>query len=285
MKGVIVRFVLVLLFAAALSFADRTGVPGYNEPAGVRGTYTVVGTYSPGLSSSYGLAIQSDVENSIWIANYSTLLNNEFDMATGGATGTTWAISSGVDPDDQGYCEYPSTPSQFFFGHWASSMIAVYDASDTQPTAWHKLNLSGPAAWGHVCGVDAGHGNIYASDFFTDQIAWAPYTGVETSVTWTTASFATVSGMSVYGDYLFVCTQNPGVDNIFIFQLNADGSPDMTPVWSCVFTEDADGPNGGIDFDGEYLWVYPQNGNLFKLEIDFELGLQSDTWGSIKTAL
>ena len=129
------KSVFVLLFVSALSFADRVGVPGYNEPAGMRGSYTVVGTYSPGLSSSYGLAIQSDVENSIWIANYSTLLNYEFDMASGGATGTSWAISSGVDPDDQGYCEYSSTPSQFFFGHWTSSMIAVYDASDTQPTA------------------------------------------------------------------------------------------------------------------------------------------------------
>lgn len=274
----------LMMLVVAISFADRVGIPGHNEPASFRGSYTVAGTYSPGLTSSYGLTIRNDVANSIWISNYSTLLNYEFDMATGAATGTSWAISSGVDPDDQGYCEYTSTPGQFFFGHWGSSMIAVYDASDTQPTAWHKLNLAGPAGWSYVCGVDAGHGNIYASDFSADQIAWAPYTGVETSVTWNTASFATVSGMAVYGEYLFVCTQNPGVDNIFIFELNADGSPDMTPVWSCIFTEDADGPNGGLDFDGEYLWVYPQNGSLYKLDIDYDLGLQNDTWGAIKAS-
>lgn len=274
----------LMMLVVAISFADRVGMQGHNEPASFRGSYSVVGTYSPGLSNSYGLAIRNDVANSIWIANYTTLLNYEFDMVSGGATGTSWAISSGVDPDDQGYCDYTSTPGQFFFGHWTSSMIAIYDASDTQPTAWHKLNLDGPAAWGHVCGVDAGHGNLYASDFFTDQIAWGPYTGVETSVTWTTASFATVSGMAVYGDYLFVCTQDPGVDNIFLFELNADGSPNMTPVWSCIFTEDSDGPNGGLDFDGEYLWVYPQNGSLFKLDIDYDLGLQNGTWGAIKAS-
>ncbi len=274
----------LMMLVVAISFADRVGTPGHNESASFRGSYTVAGTYSPGLSSSYGLAIRNDVANSIWIANYSTLLNYEFDMVSGSATGTSWAISSGVDPDDQGYCEYTSTPGQFFFGHWGPSMIAVYDASDTQPTAWHKLNLAGPGAWNCVCGVDAGHGNLYASDFFTDQIAWGPYTGVETSVTWSTASFATVSGLAVYGDYLFACTQTPGVDNIFLFELNADGSPNMTPVWSCNFTEDEDGPNGGLDFDGEYLWVYPQNGSLYKLDIDYDLGLRSDTWGAIKAS-
>jgi hypothetical protein len=103
-------------------------------------------------------------------------------------------------------------------------------------------------------------------------------------VTWTTGSFATVSGVAVYGDYLFVCTQVAGSDNIFIFELNSDGSPNMTPVWSCNFTEDADGPNGGIDFDGQYLWVYPQNDNIYKLDIDFDVSLQTDTWAGIKTA-
>ncbi|HOF66301.1 MAG TPA: hypothetical protein PLX54_00105 [Candidatus Fermentibacter daniensis] len=274
----------LMMLVTAVSFADKVGTPGSNEPASHRGSYTVAATYSPGLSSSYGLAIRDDVENSIWISNYNTLLNYEFNMATGGATGTTWAISSGVDPDDQGYCEYTSTLGQFFFGHWASSMIAVYDGLDTQPSASHKLNIAGPAGWSCVCGVDAGHGNLYASDFFSDQLAWGPYTGVETSVTWSTAPFNTISGLAVYEDYLFACTQDPGVDNIFIFELNADGSPNMTPVWSCIFTEDPEGPNGGLDFDGQYLWVYPQNGNLYKLEIDFFGDLQSDTWGAIKAS-
>ncbi len=274
----------LILVLAATSLAARTGSGGHNEPASTRGTYTVVASYPVGLSSSYGLAIQDDVENSIWISNYSSLTDIEYDMTTGSATGATWSISSGVDPDDMGYCSYTSTPSQFFFGHWASSMIAVYDASDTLPTAYYKCNITGPSGWGVVCGVDAGHGHLYASDFFTDQIAWGAYTGTETTVTWTTASFQTVSGMAVFGDYLFVCTQDTGTDNIFIFELNADGSPDMTPVWSCNFTEYASGPNGGIDFDGEYLWVYPQNDNLYKLTIDFDLGLESDTWAGIKAS-
>ncbi|OPL19587.1 MAG: hypothetical protein AVO35_09730 [Candidatus Aegiribacteria sp. MLS_C] len=275
-------FLVLCMFLAAQA-SERTGNPGYNGSALVRGTYTVEDSYAVGLSSAYGLAIQDDVTNSIWISQYTPVLNNEFDMSTGSPTGNTWAISSGVDPDDMGYCEYASSPNQFFFGDWAGSLIAVYDVSTTGADPYFSGNLAGPAGWQAVCGVGAGHDNIYASDFFADEIAWGPYTGTETSVTWTTASFATVSGMSVWEDYLFVCCQITGADNIFIFALEPDGSVNMTPVWSCVFTESSSSA-GGVDYDGEYLWVYPQNDNLYKLDIDWTpSALQNETWGAIKS--
>lgn len=277
--------VLLVCMFFALSAMDRTAVSaGSNAPASFRGSYTVEASYAVGLSSAYGLAIQNDVTNSIWISQYSPLTNNEFNMSTGSATGYTWPIYNGVDADDMGYCVYPGSPNEFFFGDWASNNIQVYDVSTTSIDPYFARDVTGPSAWSYICGVDAGHDNLYVSDFFSDEIAWGAYTGTESTVTWTTAAFLTVSGMSVYGDYLLVCCQTPGADNIFIFDLYPDGSVNMTPVWSCNFSEDPSGPNGGLDYDGTYLWVYPQNGDLFKLDIDWvPVALQRDTWGAIKS--
>lgn len=279
------RLVIILSLCAvfALSAAERTGTGGMNGDALYRGTYTVEESYAVGLSSAYGMAIQEDVENSVWISQYSPLTNNEFDMSTGSPTGYTWPIDDGVDPDDMGYADFPATPSQFLFGDWAGSMISVYDVSTTGVDPYFTKYLDGPAAWQAVCGVDAGYGGIYASDFFADEIAWGTYTGIESEVTWTTASFASVSGMAVWSEFLFVCCQITGADNIFIFQLEPDASVNMTPLWSTEFTETASSM-GGIDYDGQFLWLYPQNDNLYKLDIDWEpVALQRDTWGSIKS--
>ncbi|HOP27399.1 MAG TPA: hypothetical protein PLM22_08170 [Candidatus Sabulitectum sp.] len=275
-------FIVLLVLCVTLAFGERTGSSGYNPPAQVRGTYTVVESFAVGLSSAYGLAIQREIPNSIWISQYTPVVNHEFDMGTGTATGNTWPIDSGVDPDDMGYCEYAGSPNQFFFGDWAGSNIAIYDVSTTGASPYFMKDLAGPAGWQAVCGVAAGHGNLYASNFFTDVIAWGDYTGTESTVTWSTASFASVSGMSVYMDWLFVACQITGSDNLFIFELNPDGSPNMTPVWSTTFTESTSSA-GGVDYDGEYLWVYPQNDNLFKLDIDWApSALDRTTWGAIK---
>ena len=283
--GVEMKTIVILMCACfALSAMDRTGSSGYNDPALVRGTYRVEASYVVGLSNSCGLAIQDDVLNSIWISGYNTLLNNEFDMSTGAATGYTWSIYNGVDPHDQGYCVYSGSPNEFFFGDWVSNTIAVYDVSTTGADPYFVRSIAGPSGWGAICGVGVGHDNLYASNFFVDEIAWGTYTGTEPSVIWTTAAFNYVSGMSVYGDNLFLCCLIIGADNIFIFDLNPDGSVNMTPVWSCEFNEGGD-PDGGIDYDGEYLWVYPQGDNLFKLDIDWiPISLESETWGAIKSS-
>lgn len=279
-----ITIVILLCVFFALSAMDRRGSAGYNDAASVKGTYTVVASYAVGLSSSYGLAIQNDVLNSIWISQYSPLINNEFDMSTGSSTGYTWPIYNGVDPDDMGYCVYASSPNEFFFGDWVSNSIQVYDVSTTSADPYYVRDIAGPSGWLKVCGVDAGHGNLYASDFGADEIAWGAYTGTESSVTWATAAFSAVSGMSVYGEYLIVCCQIDTGDNIFIFNLYADGSVNMTPVWSCTFTDDPDGPNGGIDYDGTYMWVFSQNNNLYKLSTNWvPTALQRDTWGAIKS--
>ncbi len=281
MKIAVVFLVCVVFILSAM---DRTSLSsGYNVPAAFKGTYTVVAQYAVGLPSAYGLAIQDDVANSIWISQYAPLVNNEFDMLTGAPTGYTWPIYNGVDADDMGYCVYAGSPNEFFFGDWASNTIQVYDVSTTSVDPYFARDITGPSAWTTICGVDAGHDNLYVASFFADEIAWGAYTGTESTVSWTTAPFLTVSGMSVWGDYLFVCCQIDSADNIFIFELNPDGSVNITPVWSCEFNEGGY-PGGGIDYDGAYLWVYPQNADLYKLDIDWvPTSLQRDTWGSIKS--
>ena len=219
MKIAVVFLVCVVFILSAM---DRTSLSsGYNVPAAFKGTYTVVAQYAVGLPSAYGLAIQDDVANSIWISQYAPLVNNEFDMLTGAPTGYTWPIYNGVDADDMGYCVYAGSPNEFFFGDWASNTIQVYDVSTTSVDPYFARDITGPSAWTTICGVDAGHDNLYVASFFADEIAWGAYTGTESTVSWTTAPFLTVSGMSVWGDYLFVCCQIYNLfSNYFIFLIN-----------------------------------------------------------------
>jgi len=273
----------ILCIAFAASATVKTGGTGHNEPSSVRGSYTVEASFAVGLSSAYGLTVQDDVPNSIWICQWSPMVNNEFNMSTGSPTGYTWTISNGVDPDDQGYCVYKTSPSEFFFGDYVSSTIAVYRVPFTDADPYFIRNIDGPAGWQAIFGVAANQDNLYVSDVYSNEIAWSSFPGTESRVGWTTASFYKVSGMAVWEDYLFVCTQETGTDNIFIFSLYPDGSVEMTPIWSCNFTEDTSGPNGSLDYDGAYLWVYPQNGDLFKLDIDWiPTALVRDTWAGIK---
>ncbi len=272
-------FVLLLCVAFVATASVRTGTPGHNDPALNEGSYTIVTQYPVGLSGSYGLTICEPMEQ-IFISNYGDLLNYGYDLHTGDLIGT-WETTGGIDPDDQAFCEYTSN-DQWFFGHWGAGSIAYFDQGETDPyfIDW----LAGPDGWAAVCGVAAGHDNLYASSFFVHQIAWGTYTGTGSPVTWTTAEFSTVSGMAVWEDYLFVCTQITGEDNIFIFGLDETGAPNMTPIWSCEFVETTDGPNGSLDYDGEYLWVYPQNEDLFVLDIDWTpQSLEATTWGDIKS--
>jgi hypothetical protein len=213
---------VILLCVTAIAAAEvRQGVPGYNEPAGSRGSYTVESILVGGMDGAYGLAIQDNETNSIRISEWDDPMNIEYSMQYGSATGSTFAITDGIDPDDSGFCEYPAG-DQFFFGHWVASGAGIFDTAG----AFIRF-LAGPESWDRICGIGAGGGHIYASSFTADEIAWADYTGSDTSVSWTTASFASVSGMSVWEDYLFVCCQIPGADNIFIFCINPDGSVNM----------------------------------------------------------
>ena len=282
MKLIVV--VLLVLSLSAFSEVRTGGGSGHNPSALTRGTYTFVDMYAVGLTQSYGLAIQDNVADRIWISNYGTKMNNQFDMTSGSATGTTFSITNSIDADDQAYCVY-SGGNQFFFGDWISSAIGVFDE-----TGNYIKTIPGPGgSWAKATGTAAGHDMLYCSDFDTTvaEIAWGgPYTGTETSVTWTTASFKSVSGMSVYGDYLIVCCQIKDADNIFIFEINSDGSVNMTPVWSTNFVLENMNSAGGVDYDGTYLWLYPQNTSLYKLTIDFNFSssFETSTWGQIKNS-
>lgn len=268
---------LLLCLAFAVSATERTSDGfSYGESALVKGSYTLLESYDVELIA-FGLAIKDDVANSIWIADYSAYSCFEFDMSSGYATGNSWEITDGIDPDDMAYCEYTSG-NQFFIGDYIVSKIGVFDDA-----GFFVKDIEAPGSWDNVFPVAAGHDMLYCGK--GSEIAWGSYTGTESAVTWTieTVPYG-LYGFAVYGDYLFVCSNIEDADNIFIYYINADGSVNMTPVWSCYFTENLGSTNGGIDWDGTYLWVYPQQDFLYKLDIDWTpSALENSTWGQIKT--
>ena len=275
------RILAVLLACLTVSaFATvRTGGDHHSpNPVHNRGSYTVVGTPVGGLTYSYGLAIQDNVPGSIWILNWNDLKDYEFDMSSG-APGGSWDITEGVDPDDQAYCEY-ATGNQWFLTDYAASMFAVFAENGA-----HVANINGPAGYTNLFGIGAGSGHVYVGSPNEDALAWGPYTGTETSISgWDEIAYTSVYGLAVWEDYLFVACGVGGEDNIFIHQITADGSPNPTPVWSTSFIEEAE-MNGGIDFDGEYLYVYPQNTFLYVLDLDWDpQSLTPSTWANIKAS-
>ena len=268
-----------MLVLAGLAFATvRTGGTGQGYPYSARGSYTVEDVLAGGLEASYGLAIKDNAANSAWILNWSDVANYEFDMVSGSATGNSWAITGGVDADDQAYAQFAGG-YQWFMTDYASSMFGVFQEDGT-----HLRNIDGPAGYTNLFGIGATDGFIYVGSPNEAKLAWGPYTGTETSITWSDIDYGDVYGLAVWEDYLFVALGVEGADNIFIHHLNPDGSPNPTPEWSCVFTEEVE-VNGGIDYDGEYLWIYPQNTFLYKLSIDWDpQSLESDTWAGIKAS-
>lgn len=272
--------IVLLVVAVAASAGVRTGGTGMPNPGASKGTYSIEDILAGGLSDSYGLAIKTTASNSIWILNYVDMLNYEFDMVGGSATGNSWAITGGVDPDDQAFCEYTSG-NQWFMTDYTGSWFGVFAEDGT----WLR-NIDGPAGYTNLFGIGAGHDMVYVGSPNEITLAWGSYTGTETTITWTDMPYESVYGLAVWGDYLFVGCGIVGADNVFIHSIATDGTPSASPVWSCDFTDSTGGDvNGGIDYDGEFLWIYPQNDFLYKLTIDFDpQALESDTWAAIKSS-
>jgi len=267
---------LLLCVALTLSAADRVVESGSVTSPSMKGTYTVVSSFDPDMAASaYGMAIQDNVTDRLWIASWGDVTTYEYDMSTGFPTGNTWEITNAIDGDDMAWCDY-SGGAQFFIGDYTFSNIGVWDASGS----WLKA-LAGPATFTNVFPVSAGNDMFYTDR--SGEMAWGSYTGTESAITWTTVVSPVPSsyGMAVFGDYLFLCNGEIGTDNLFIFELNPDGSVNLTPVWSAEFTECVDGANGALDYDGTYLYVYPQNDLVYKLDIDW-VSLENTTWGQIK---
>lgn len=277
------KLISLLLILSVVAFAaERAGGTGSQNPwPSTRGSYTVDDVLAGGLSGTYGMAIKDNVANSIWLLNYTDMLDYEYDMAGGSATGNSWAISGGVDPDDQAYCEY-GTGNQWFMTDYSGSWFGVFAEDGT-----FLRNIDGPATYQNLFGIGAGHGMVYLGSPNESVLAWGAYTGTETTISWTgEMAYESVYGLAVYGDYLFVACGIEGADNMFIHEIATDGTPSATPVWSCTFMENATmDVNGGIDYDGTNLWVYPQNDFLYKLTIDWDpQALDSDTWAGIKAS-
>ncbi len=272
------KIVAVLLVCLALSaFADvkTGGVTQSANPVQGRGSYTVVNTLIGGLSYSYGLALKTNVPNSIWILNWNEMYNYEFDLQSGNPLGS-WPITGGVDPDDQAYCEYP-TGNQWFMTDYTASFFSVFAEDGT-----YLRNINGPAGYTNIFGIGAGNGYMYIGSPNQAKLAWGPYTGTETSITWSEMDYTSVYGLAVWENYLFIACGLEFEDNIFIHEITADGSPSAAPIWSTTFWEE-DAVNGGIDFDGEYLYIYPQNTFLYQLSLDWDpQSLAPSTWGNIK---
>ncbi|MCD4846793.1 MAG: hypothetical protein K8R76_01220 [Candidatus Aegiribacteria sp.] len=265
---------LCLAFAVSANVRTNDG-PSSSESALVKGTYTLLESYQVDLVG-FGVAVKDDVANSIWIDDYGVAFTYEFDMTNGDPTGDGWEITNGIDCDDMAYCEYTGG-NQFLIGDWIESKVGVFSADGI-----YVKDIEGPGAWDNVFGMGAGHDMLYCSK--SGEIAWGSYTGSETEVTWTIEAMPySIYGLAVHGDYLFVCSNIEDADNIFIYYINADGSVNLTPLWSCYFTENGGSTNGGLDWDGTYLWVYPQQDMLYKLDIDWVPGsLENSTWGEIK---
>ncbi len=276
------KLISLLLIISVVAFAaDRTGGSGAPNPwPSTRGSYTVDDTMAGGLSATYGMAIKDNVANSIWLLNYTDMLDYEYDMVGGSATGNSWAISGGVDPDDQAYCEY-SSGNQWFMSDYSGSWFGVFAEDGT-----FLRNIDGPAGYTNLFGIGAGHDMVYVGSPNESTLAWGAYTGTESTITWTgEMAYESVYGIAVYGDYLFVACGIEAADNMFIHDIAADGTPSATPIWSGTFLENATMEvNGGIDWDGTNLWVYPQNDYLYKLTLDWTSALDSDTWAGIKAS-
>ncbi len=270
---------LLLCVALTLSAADRVVESGSIASPSQKGTYTVVSSFDPDMAASaYGMAIQDNVTDRMWIASWGDGYTYEYDMSVGFPTGNVWEITNAIDGDDMCWSDY-SGGAQFFIGDYTFSNIGVWDASGS----WVRA-LAGPASFSNVFPVSAGNDMFYTDR--AGEMAWGSYTGTESAITWTVVTSPVPSsyGMAVWGDNLFLCNGELGVDNVFIFDLNPDGSVNLAPVWSCEFTEGTEGaPNGAIDYDGMYLYVYPQNDYVYKLDIDWMPGaLENSTWGQIK---
>lgn len=271
---------VVLVLAMAVSASVRTGGSGHGSPWPSRGSYTIVNMIAGGLTTSYGLAIQTSVSNSMWILNWGDMMNYEFTMDTGDPTGSSWAITGGVDPDDQAFCEFASG-NQFFMTDYTASFFAVFDEDGN-----FLRNIDGPPGYQKLFGIGVGHDMVYLGGASDSKLAWGgPYTGTETSIaSWDDMDYTSVYGLAVWENYLFVALGIEASPNILIHEIAADGTPSADPVWSTIFFENP--ANGGIDYDGEYLYLYPQNDYVYILDIDFDpQALEQTTWGSIKAGL
>ncbi len=269
----------LLILAVAASATVRVGGYGGSNQWESRGTYSVVDVLAGGLTYSYGLAIKDTEANSIWILNWGEYFNYEFEMSSGSMTGTSWELNGGEDCDDQAFVENAGG-GQWLVTDWVSSMFSVYQEDGT-----FSANITGPAGYTNLFGIGASDSYVYVGSPNEAKLAWGAYTGTESSITWTDMDYAgSIYGLAVHDGFLFVSCGGEGVTNLFIHAINGDGSPVATPEWSCMFTDEVEA-NGGIDYDGTYLWLYPQNTFLYKLDIDWVGGaLNSDTWAGIKAS-
>jgi hypothetical protein len=262
---------------------DKTAPGSSGHPdAQTKGTYTVVDSNTDlGYGGYYGLACKRNKYNSIWISSWEDGTVYEHRKSDLGATGNYWFFDAAdCDMDDLGW--FGGTDKQWVGGGYTNTnWFSFWEEDGT-----YIGDVDSPAGWDRVMAATASskYGMIYCAT--GDELAYGSYDGDPGNFSgWTTTTTTSCYGLAAWRDYLVAFCALSGEDNIFFYPLDGSGVPNTgSPYWSCEFVEeDPTTTNaGGVDFDGHYLYVMPQNGGLYKLDPDVVVGIKSASLGEIK---
>jgi hypothetical protein len=157
------------------------------------------------------------------------------------------ALTEGVDPDDQAYCS--TLRNQFFMTDYGITCSAVFQENGTHLANIAVLRVHQPLR------IGAGHGTVcgFAQ---RSHLARGPYTGTETGISgWEEIPYGRCTACRM-GRLPLRGLRLIGEDNIFTIT----STPTVRPTRnrSVHHLHGGESVNGGIDFDGEYLYCSPR---------------------------
>ncbi len=282
-----------VLFTAVFALVGTSGLAQTREGFAVGGDLpwdrsrdiTVVQTWDYPVSDyGFGLGIKYEGigAGNIWITDWgSTPGFYEFDRSGSLQAGFIPAIDANSTQD----CAYIIDDDIWVVGYYGDNYIDFYDDSGIVDS------VPGPPGWTDVWGVAYSNDEnnvIYLGQ--TDVIAYGTYTDPGTDISWTDLHLGDgvgrVSGLGYYapggrtaeGRYLFgvARTTDPWGTTLFVWRVNDNGRP-LTNVPAYVFDLSSfltpDSLTGGIEWDGQHLWVLDQPVEDTDYVIEFDLGL------------
>lgn len=165
---------------------------------------------------------------------------------------------------------------------WNANIIDFYDETGLLGT------LTGPAGWADAWGCaysNEDNNKLYIGGR-DGQIAYGNFLDYDTPISWTTLvpGAGTFVGMgyyapqnrTAYGRYLFTLERisDPWTNTLYVWNVNDAGVPEVdTPAYIFDLNSflDPEGAAGGIEWDGEHLWVLHQSEPDYVIEFDLEL--------------